>query len=304
MSKQLSNYQGVSNQSRGLTGESLWLAALRIWEQLDDRLIAKAWAAKHQIACAIAECKGGDDFQRGKNAMHFGVRGHFVTTARGVCSIESYDGEHVLSPEFLAAHKLKYRPTDVSRVPLVEFLRKDDLDFLLNNMDPTCLLWERYSAANAKLHPHNKPLDVFDRIAAYTEWGMLETASNNLEDRIEILSRWCESMGFFDNVPSVESNATIIPEQEKALVRKENAFVKVLTHTPGISKLDNEEPEMLVGNQSDGVASRARTPHVTVQFRGCKADGDSRFSKLNDLFEAFFVPMDGQCGYSSIFFAG
>ena len=93
MSKQLSNYQGVSNRSRGLTGEVLWRAAFRIWELLDERLVAKAWAAKHQITCAISECKGGGEFQRGKNAMHFGVRVHFIATARGVCSIESYDGQ-------------------------------------------------------------------------------------------------------------------------------------------------------------------------------------------------------------------
>ena len=61
--------------------------------------------------------------------MHFGVRGHFIATDRGVCSIESYDGEQVLTPEFLEKHCLKYRPTDVSLVQVEKSLNRMNLTF-------------------------------------------------------------------------------------------------------------------------------------------------------------------------------
>ena len=151
--------------------------------------------------------------------------------------------------------------------------------------------------AHRKLHPHNKPVDVFDRMVAYTEWGVLETASNDLEDRVEILSKWCESMGFFQIIPSVESNTTIIPEQEQAVeTLKAKQFDQVFEYAPDLIELDNDEED----NQSDLVVSRAWAPRVSVRFRDCKAKGDSCFSQLNDVFEVFFVPMDGHCGYSSI----
>ena len=69
--------------------------------------IAGAYVAKHQVAAAIFQEESGDNFQQDLKVMHFGVRGNFVATAQGVCSIETYTGDEEVTPEFLENRKLK-----------------------------------------------------------------------------------------------------------------------------------------------------------------------------------------------------
>ena len=129
LSKQLSNYQGIKHNSHRINGEMLWQAAKNVWDQLPLSVIASAYVAKSQIASAIYAHKGSDEFQRGKGAMHFGVRSHYVASEEGVDSIETYTDHPAVDEQFLQDRKLKYKVPELEQEDMPDTMLLSELKF-------------------------------------------------------------------------------------------------------------------------------------------------------------------------------
>ena len=133
MSKKLSARQAVVANSHALNGENLWLNAEKIWKDLPLSVVASAYVHKQRVVAAIFNEKGGDSFQRGPNAMHFGVRGCFIPTVHGVETIETYVCDDDNNNDSMLAKPTHPLP-DASKVDVEGNLGIDEIRFALRHL--------------------------------------------------------------------------------------------------------------------------------------------------------------------------
>lgn len=84
MSRAVSKEQANAYGSQVLKSEELHRAVMTVWND-DTHLVAmsRAFAAHHQIVCAIMECEGDNNYLNDPKGMTFGVRRTFVATRDG-----------------------------------------------------------------------------------------------------------------------------------------------------------------------------------------------------------------------------
>jgi hypothetical protein len=150
----VSELQGVAKGSFALEGEELYRLSLEAWNKLPLETIARAYAGHHQVASAIAQCEGGDEFARTKGGTHFGIRKAFVpcfpdpeengdleesesSKCLEPCGVElvtSYDDDGNIAE----ALKLKYPKPDTSmyQSEMHELLSEQELNVLEKYLPP------------------------------------------------------------------------------------------------------------------------------------------------------------------------
>ena len=88
MAKDVTELQGIINGGRYLKEERLWEVVMRAWNEYPCDKIARAFVHHSQVAAAILDCKGGDEFAQKKNGLSFNVR--------KVCALYYDDGKSFL----------------------------------------------------------------------------------------------------------------------------------------------------------------------------------------------------------------
>ena len=74
IAKKGSALQGLANGGRYLKTEQLWEILTKAWEEYPLKKIARTFVHHSQVAAAIYDCKGGDEFVKQRNGLSFGVR--------------------------------------------------------------------------------------------------------------------------------------------------------------------------------------------------------------------------------------
>ena len=70
----LTHLSGLNNGGRYLQCEKLWETLQQAWEKYPEEKIARTFVYHEQVACAIYDCNGGDEFVHQRNGLSFGVR--------------------------------------------------------------------------------------------------------------------------------------------------------------------------------------------------------------------------------------
>ena len=87
LAKMVSAYQGLLAGGRYLQCEMLWKMVEKAWDEYPVEKIARAFVHHSQVAAAIYNCDGGDEFVQEGNGLSFGVR--------KVCCIDYGNGTRV-----------------------------------------------------------------------------------------------------------------------------------------------------------------------------------------------------------------
>ena len=66
--------QGIMNGGRYLQCEKIWEVLEKAWNEYPEDKIARAFVHHAQVAAAMFEYNGGDDFVKERNGLSFGVR--------------------------------------------------------------------------------------------------------------------------------------------------------------------------------------------------------------------------------------
>ena len=72
--KDVTSLGGMTNGGRYLQCEQLWETLQKVWDNYPAEKIARAFVHHSQVAAAIYDCKGGDEFVREHKGLSFGVR--------------------------------------------------------------------------------------------------------------------------------------------------------------------------------------------------------------------------------------
>jgi len=153
MSKAVPAEQGLSNGSIVLQAEELWLT-VQVWDDLPLDTIARSFAGNHQIASAIAQCEGGDEFAKQRGGLHFGIRKHTVPffanetdkAPSGVSPVE--DCDDVIGVD--ANEGLKCSAPHVGGLTLKKHLnQQQEIDVLKKHL-PCCRQWTQLAAAELR----------------------------------------------------------------------------------------------------------------------------------------------------------
>ena len=73
LAKKGSALQGLANGGRYLKTDQVWEILTKAWEEYPLEKIARTFVHHSQVAAAIYECKGGDEFVKQRNGLSFGV---------------------------------------------------------------------------------------------------------------------------------------------------------------------------------------------------------------------------------------
>ena len=143
--------QGIMNGGRYLQCEKIWEVLEKAWNEYPEDKIVRAFVHHAQVAAALFECNGGDDFVKERNGLSFGVRKvcrpyygdndtgeedsldlsslapRQLADAKGVVVEEIFDGVDIDSA---AVKKLKYDLPDMQQHNISEYLSYNELDLI------------------------------------------------------------------------------------------------------------------------------------------------------------------------------
>ena len=254
-----------------------------------------------------------------------------MPTSDGVMSIESYDGGEIKDSS-QRKRKLKYVTPNVTGFVVHQYLLKSEVDLLLEYLQPddSPELYNKYLEASNIFNPFDEPGDVFDRIIAYTEWGVLEGGTNSSsDDRVDIVSEWCQYMGFFDSFSPNELQSAFINNKHRSKHRRptnrtrkpdddpadvfdrlvaftgwgvmENTDVSVKDRLEIVSewctKMNLFEPAKSILEPKLKHAASHMPLSQELVYSFCPVVLDNQFRFLNQHFHVINVPADGNCGY-------
>ena len=74
LAKLVSSYQGILAGGRYLQTDVLWKLIQKAWDEYPKDKIARAFIHHAQVAAAIYDCEGGDEFVQERNGLSCGVR--------------------------------------------------------------------------------------------------------------------------------------------------------------------------------------------------------------------------------------
>ena len=74
LAKVVTGMQGLNNRSLYLSTERLWELLQSAWNEYPVEKIARLFVHQTQVAAAILQCNGGDDFVKERNGLSYGVR--------------------------------------------------------------------------------------------------------------------------------------------------------------------------------------------------------------------------------------
>lgn len=139
LSKHISCEQGISKGSQVFAPDELWAAVTKCWEKFPLDTLARSYVRHSQIASAIAQCNGGDEFVRERNGLHCHVRNCCVTVCgedgkpTGVEVVNAYDG---IDDEVIW-QRLRYEPPDVepSFAENLARMTPEEIECLFNGLD-------------------------------------------------------------------------------------------------------------------------------------------------------------------------
>ena len=152
LAKVVTAMQGLNNRGLYLSTEKLWELLQKGWDQYPVEKIARLFLHQTQIAAAILECNGGDDFVKERNGLSYGVRKVTQPLMEGdedytpnlatmeaptrkvvgvkVCEvIEGVDVDKL--------KKLKYALPNVDDYDISEYLDFDELQIIAGDFDDT-----------------------------------------------------------------------------------------------------------------------------------------------------------------------
>jgi hypothetical protein len=137
MSKSVSVAQGLTHSSHVLEREHLWELVNKAWEHLPLDSLARAYVQHHQVASAIHDCQGGDEFAAQQQGLHFNVCKLCVPYFAKEDD-EEPAGVEVLEEEMdqMDSSKLqfKYQQPNVMGESM-GILSREELEFLYDNLD-------------------------------------------------------------------------------------------------------------------------------------------------------------------------
>ena len=119
--------------------DELWAAVTKCWEKFPLDTLARAYVRHSQIASAIAQCNGGDEFVRERSGLHCNVRNCCVTVCgedgkpTGVEVVNAYDG----IDDDVIWQRLRYEPPDVepSFAENLARMTPEEIECLFNGLD-------------------------------------------------------------------------------------------------------------------------------------------------------------------------
>ena len=154
LAKVVTAKQGLNNRSLYLSIERLWELLQSAWEEYPVEKIARLFVHQTQVAAAILQCNGGDDFVQEKNGLSYGVRKltqplmegdededyepNLATLEAptrkvvGVKVVEVIDGVNVDEVK-----QLKYPLPDVTEYNIDEYLAFDELQIIAGDFGDT-----------------------------------------------------------------------------------------------------------------------------------------------------------------------
>ena len=134
------------------SSDELWNAVKNVWDSFPNETIARAYTSHHQIVNAIHQCKGGDEFAKEKNGLHFGVRKLCVpywennppNPGEKPAGVMVLDHNADSAEDALSRSNLKYPTPDVSTFLPHEYLSSTQFEVLLRYMDEAAPLYPLY----------------------------------------------------------------------------------------------------------------------------------------------------------------
>jgi hypothetical protein len=143
MSKRVSNEQGVQFGARYMNPEQLnRIVTDTFWSNNMLTAISKGFVGHHQVACAILDNNGGNEFLTSKGGCHFGVRRVFLEneTGDGVIAVDIVNDDGVetsMTQQFVDEREregLKYNVPDVGSFT-EKHLEECQLDVIMEYLD-------------------------------------------------------------------------------------------------------------------------------------------------------------------------
>ena len=143
MSRAVSNIQASHFNCRLLRGEELHSAVQKVWHDRHNLLaMSRAFAANHQIVCAILHYKGGNKYLSDRGGLHYyGIRRTYIAESNGmgvvpvdmVATNES-ESRIGLFHSISSVYGLKYRIPNISELTEAQ-LTQEMCDVLAEYVD-------------------------------------------------------------------------------------------------------------------------------------------------------------------------
>jgi hypothetical protein len=184
MAKMLTAYQGMYNGSHYLQGEELWKGIQHVYDNYPLDTLSRAYMHHAQIANAIIDCEGGDEFVTASRSLHCIVRSivHPVyedEQSTVLCGVEVLESLTAVDVEA----KLQYKKPDVTEeYEDALHAHEDDrlynpgdhlsynlLDMLVQEMDDNELDYDYYE-------------DAFNTMVENEDWEVLSVTSRDDEE--------------------------------------------------------------------------------------------------------------------------
>ena len=153
LAKAVSKIGGLTNGGRYLQGNQLWEALQQAWNNYPEDKIARSFVHHAQVAAAIYDCEGGDDFVRQHKGLSFGVRkvcrpyyGEDAVGEEGDLDLSSFAPRELMAAKGVvveeieegvdeeAAAKLKYPVPDMGEHDVGEHLSFAALEMVATNL--------------------------------------------------------------------------------------------------------------------------------------------------------------------------
>lgn len=152
LAKAVTAMQGLNNRSLYLTTEKLWELLQKGWDEYPVEKIARLFIHLTQVAAAILECNGGDDFVKERNVLSYGFRkvtqplmeddenytpnlATIEAPTRKVVGVKVC--EVIEGVDVDEMKKLKYNLPNVDDYNISEYLDFDELQIIAGDFDDT-----------------------------------------------------------------------------------------------------------------------------------------------------------------------
>ena len=152
LAKIVTAMQGLNNRGLYLSTEKLWELLQKGWDQYPVEKIARLFIHQTQIAAAILECNGGDDFVKQRNGLSYGVRkvtqplmeddeNYTPNLATMEAPVRKVIGvkvcEVIEGVDVDKMKKLKYAVPNVDEYDISKYLDFDELQIIAGDFDDT-----------------------------------------------------------------------------------------------------------------------------------------------------------------------
>lgn len=153
LAKVVTAMQGLNNRGLYLPTERLWELLQQAWNEYPEEKIARLFVGQTQVAAAILQCNGGDEFVQQKNGLSYNVRKvcqplmkNDEDYARNLATMDAPETRKVVGVKVVeviegvdidAMKQLKYAVPNINEYDIGEYLKFDELQIIAGDVGDT-----------------------------------------------------------------------------------------------------------------------------------------------------------------------